>query len=88
MFADGPDLMKESITSLVAGAGFSDVDIQPIKFEHTDDISRYLRYMKEVFKMVLVGDVGEKYDAYMREKYGEGDFTLTWEAFVVTAKKP
>ncbi|KAF8198822.1 S-adenosyl-L-methionine-dependent methyltransferase [Mycena galopus ATCC 62051] len=88
MFADGSDLMKESITSLVAGAGFSDVDIQSIKFEHTEDISRYLRNMKEVFKKVLVGDVGEKYDAYMREKYGEGDFTLTWEAFVVTAKKP
>ncbi|KAF8198845.1 S-adenosyl-L-methionine-dependent methyltransferase [Mycena galopus ATCC 62051] len=88
IFADGPDSMKESITRLVAGAGFGDVDIQLIKFEHTDDISRYLRYMKEVFKTVLVGDVGEKYDAYMREKYGEGDFTLTWEAFVVTAKKP
>ncbi|KAF8130943.1 hypothetical protein K438DRAFT_1788458 [Mycena galopus ATCC 62051] len=45
------------------------------------------RYMWEVFKMVLMGEVGEKYDAYMREKYGEGDFTLTWEVFVITAEK-
>ncbi|KAF8146053.1 hypothetical protein K438DRAFT_1781409 [Mycena galopus ATCC 62051] len=52
---------------------------------HTDYLVR--RYMWEVFKMVLMGEVGEKYDAYMREKYGEGDFTLTWEVFVITAEK-
>ncbi|KAJ7926159.1 S-adenosyl-L-methionine-dependent methyltransferase [Mycena leptocephala] len=60
----------------------------PLKFEHTDDISRFLKYMREVLKAVLVGEVAEKYDAYMRKRYGDGDFTLSWEAFVITAEKP
>jgi hypothetical protein len=44
--------------------------------------------MREVLKAVLVGEVAEKYDAYMRKRYGDGDFTLSWEAFVITAEKP
>ncbi|KAF7341148.1 Methyltransf-25 domain-containing protein [Mycena venus] len=88
MFTNGPVATKESITSLLTGAGFANINVQPVKFEHTDDISRYLNYMKEVLKGPLLGEGGEKYDAYMRNRYGDGDFTLTWEAFVITAEKP
>jgi len=88
MFTDGPVSTKESIATLLTTAGFAHIDVQTIKFEHTDDMSRYLKYMKEVAKAVLVGDIGGKYDAYMRQRYGNGDFTLTWEAFVITADKP
>ncbi|KAJ6496208.1 hypothetical protein C8R45DRAFT_1094460 [Mycena sanguinolenta] len=80
--------LPESITTLVTAAGFTNVNIQPIKFESTDDLSRFLRFMKQTFTAVLAGEAGEQYETYMKEKYGEGDFTLTWEALVVTAEKP
>jgi hypothetical protein len=88
LFTNGPVATKESIIGLLTEAGFTSVDVQPLKFEHTDDISRFLKYMREVLKAVLVGEVAEKYDAYMRKRYGDGDFTLSWEAFVITAEKP
>ncbi|KAJ6496206.1 S-adenosyl-L-methionine-dependent methyltransferase [Mycena sanguinolenta] len=87
IFFDGPESMKESITTLVSAAGFTGVNIHPCKFEHTDDLSRYLKYMKDLFPG-LAGEAGVEYDAYMKGRYGDGDFTLTWEAFVVTAEKP
>ncbi|KAF7364275.1 Methyltransf-25 domain-containing protein [Mycena sanguinolenta] len=87
IFLDGPESMKESVAAIVAAAGFTRVNVQPVKFEHTDDISRYLRYMKEMFP-VLREEGGVEYEAYMRGRYGDGDFTLTWEAFVITAEKP
>ncbi|KAJ6563644.1 S-adenosyl-L-methionine-dependent methyltransferase [Mycena vulgaris] len=88
IFATGPMSSVESVTSLLTTAGFANIDVQPIKFEHTDSIARYIAYMKEMFKMLLVGETAEKYEAYMRERYGDGKFTLTWEAFVITAEKP
>ncbi|KAJ6535126.1 S-adenosyl-L-methionine-dependent methyltransferase [Mycena capillaripes] len=87
IFTSGPFSSKESITAVLTAAGFTDVDVRTLKFEHTDDMTHYLTYMRQVVKTVLVGEVAEKYDAYMRERYGNGDFTLTWEAFVVTAEK-
>ncbi|KAJ6496328.1 S-adenosyl-L-methionine-dependent methyltransferase [Mycena sanguinolenta] len=87
MFLNGPEAMKESITSLVSAVGFTAVNIQPCKLEHTNDMSHYLKYMKDIFP-VLAGEAGVEYDAYMKGRYGDGDFTLTWEAFVVTAEKP
>ncbi|KAJ6537642.1 S-adenosyl-L-methionine-dependent methyltransferase [Mycena capillaripes] len=86
-FTNGPVSSKESITALLTGVGFTSVDVQALKFEHTDNMSRYLRDLRQVFSTVLAGEVGEKYDRYMRERYGDGDFTLTWEAFVITAEK-
>ncbi|KAJ7688093.1 S-adenosyl-L-methionine-dependent methyltransferase [Mycena olivaceomarginata] len=59
-----------------------------IKVEHTDNMGRYLKFVGEVAKDTLQGEVGEKYAAYMRKRYGDGDFTLTSEAFVITAEKP
>ncbi|KAJ7304613.1 hypothetical protein DFH08DRAFT_976603 [Mycena albidolilacea] len=44
----GPLSMKESITSLITAAGFTDINVQPITFEHTDDMGWYLNYMGEV----------------------------------------
>ncbi|KAJ7159297.1 S-adenosyl-L-methionine-dependent methyltransferase [Mycena crocata] len=88
MFTSGPMSSKESITSLLTRTGFTNIDVQPCKFEHTDSMTRYLGYMREVFGGVLVGETGEKYDGYMKERYGDGEFTLTWEAFVITAEKP
>ncbi|KAJ7906111.1 hypothetical protein B0H13DRAFT_2333798 [Mycena leptocephala] len=49
MFTHGPVATKESITNLLTAAGFTSVDVQPLKFEFTDDISLYLRYMKPNF---------------------------------------
>ncbi|KAJ7812611.1 S-adenosyl-L-methionine-dependent methyltransferase [Mycena olivaceomarginata] len=77
----GPFSTKESIAGLITAAGFTDIDVQPIKFEHTDD-------MGEVAKATLQGEVGKNYEAYMRKQHGDGDFVLTWEAFVITAEKP
>ncbi|KAF7364276.1 Methyltransf-25 domain-containing protein [Mycena sanguinolenta] len=87
MFLDGPESMKEAITNLGTAAGFTGVNVQPCKVEYTDDLSRYLSYMKDLFP-ILAGEAGVEYDAYMRGRYGDGDFTLTWEAIVVTAEKP
>jgi hypothetical protein len=84
----GPFSSTESIAGLVAAAGFTHVDVQSIKVEHTDNMGRYLKFVGEVAKDTLQGEVGEKYAAYMGKRYGDGDFTLTSEAFVITAEKP
>jgi len=89
MFTGGPMSTKEGITDVLTTAGFTNVDVRSLVFDSTDDITRFLRYMREVvFRTVLVGEVGEKYERYMRERYGDGDFSLTWEAVVITAEKP
>ncbi|KAJ7773616.1 S-adenosyl-L-methionine-dependent methyltransferase [Mycena maculata] len=88
MFTNGPMASKDSITALLTSTGFIKVDVQPITFDHTDSMVRYLTYMKIVFAHLLVGETAEKYDTYMKGRYGEGNFTLTWQAFVVTAEKP
>ncbi|KAJ7718639.1 S-adenosyl-L-methionine-dependent methyltransferase [Mycena metata] len=88
VFTEGPTATKESTTSLLTAAGFTNVDVQPVKFEHTQSIGRYLRNMREVFPALLVGETAERYDSYMEGRYGDGDFTLTWEAIVITADKP
>jgi hypothetical protein len=49
MFTHGSVATKESITRLLTAAEFTSVDVQPLKFEFTDDISLYLRYMKPSF---------------------------------------
>jgi hypothetical protein len=84
----GPFSSRESIAELVAATGFTHVDVQSIKVEYTDDMGRYLKLMGELAKDTLQGEVGEKYAAYMRKRYGDGDFMLTSEAFVITAEKP
>ncbi|KAJ7126011.1 S-adenosyl-L-methionine-dependent methyltransferase [Mycena epipterygia] len=88
MLTSGPMASKQSITNILTAAGFTNIDVQAIKFEHTDAIPRFLKYMKEIFVSVLVGETAEKYEAYMREKHGDGDFNLTWQALVITAEKP
>ncbi|KAJ7138112.1 hypothetical protein C8R44DRAFT_868446 [Mycena epipterygia] len=40
VFVNGPMASKESIISLLSAAGFTHVDVQHIKFEHTDSMSR------------------------------------------------
>ncbi|KAJ7193782.1 S-adenosyl-L-methionine-dependent methyltransferase [Mycena pura] len=88
LFKSGPTATEESITGLLTGAGFTRVNVQPIIFEHTDAMVRFLRYMGEMFKTLLAGETKKEYEEYMKERYGEGDFTLTWKACVVTAVKP
>ncbi|KAJ7851973.1 S-adenosyl-L-methionine-dependent methyltransferase [Mycena leptocephala] len=88
IFTTGPMASKEPIISLLAATGFVSIVVEPIAFEHTDNIGRYLNYMKRVVAQLLVGEKAEKYEAYMRERYGNGDFTLTWKALVITAEKP
>ncbi|KAJ7021886.1 S-adenosyl-L-methionine-dependent methyltransferase [Mycena alexandri] len=87
MFTTGPFATKESITILLTGVGFTNVDVQSISCDHTEDMSRYFGYMKNMFATLLVGEVAEKYEAYMRERYGDGVFTLTSVSFVITAEK-
>ncbi|KAJ7698029.1 hypothetical protein B0H17DRAFT_1197020 [Mycena rosella] len=86
-FTSGPMASKESITNLLTAGVFVHIDVQPLTFEHTDNVSRFVAYMKEVFAPLL-GDKAGKWDAHMQERYGHGDFTLTWKAFGVTAEKP
>jgi hypothetical protein len=88
IFTTGPMASKEPIISLLAATGFINIVVEPITFEHTDNVGRYLNYMKRVVAQLLVGEKAEKYEAYMRERYGDGDFTLTWKALVITAEKP
>ncbi|KAJ7138085.1 S-adenosyl-L-methionine-dependent methyltransferase [Mycena epipterygia] len=88
VFVNGPMASKESITSLLSATGFTHIDVQHIKFEHTDSMPRYLRNMKIIFPKILAEDAAENYETYMVERYGEGEFTLTWQAFVITADKP
>ena len=87
LFKSGPMATEESITHLLTGAGFTQVNVRPIAFEHTDAMERFLRYIGVMFKTILVGGTKERYEEYMKERYGEGDFTLTWKAFVITAVK-
>ncbi|KAJ7739566.1 S-adenosyl-L-methionine-dependent methyltransferase [Mycena metata] len=89
IITEGPTATKESTTTFLSAAGFTNVEVQSFKFEHTQGLARYLNTMKQkIFPTLLVGETAEKYDSYMKERYGEGDFTLTWEALVITADKP
>ncbi|KAJ7813849.1 S-adenosyl-L-methionine-dependent methyltransferase, partial [Mycena olivaceomarginata] len=72
---------KESIAGLIIAAGFTNVDVQGIKFEHTDDMERYLKYMGEVAKPALQGEASKKYEAYMRKQHGDGDFVFDLGGF-------
>ncbi|KAJ7665060.1 S-adenosyl-L-methionine-dependent methyltransferase [Mycena polygramma] len=76
-----------ALSALLAAAGFTHIEVQPVKFEHRDDMGRYLEYMRGPFTDVLKGEKGDGYDKYMRQRFGEGEFVLTWEAVVVTAEK-
>ncbi|KAJ7303610.1 hypothetical protein DFH08DRAFT_1089349 [Mycena albidolilacea] len=49
----GPFSSTESIAGLVAAAGFTHVDVQSIKVEHTDDMGRYLKFIGEVARDTL-----------------------------------
>ncbi|KAJ7486624.1 S-adenosyl-L-methionine-dependent methyltransferase [Mycena latifolia] len=88
IFTTGSMASEESIISLLAATGFINIDVQPVTFQYTDNIPVYLAYMKRHFAHLLVGETAEKYEAYMRERYGDGDFELTWKALVITAEKP
>ncbi|KAJ7486627.1 S-adenosyl-L-methionine-dependent methyltransferase [Mycena latifolia] len=88
MFTAGPLGSKESITSLLSAAGFIAIDVQPMSYENAHSMSGYMGSMKKAFAQILVGETAEKYEAYMRERYGDGDFTLTSKMFVITAEKP
>ncbi|KAJ7073234.1 S-adenosyl-L-methionine-dependent methyltransferase [Mycena belliarum] len=88
IFTTGPMASKESITGLLAGAGFARINVQLVTFHYKDTMPAHIRYMKQMFPQVLVGEAAEKYEAHMRAKHGEGDFTLPWGAYVITAGKP
>ncbi|KAJ7097147.1 S-adenosyl-L-methionine-dependent methyltransferase [Mycena belliarum] len=90
LFTSGPMASKESITGLLSAVGFVGIEVKPISFEHTESVSRYLKYTKPLLEKLLVntGEETETYEAYMRERYGDGDLTLPWEAYVITAEKP
>ncbi|KAJ7097166.1 S-adenosyl-L-methionine-dependent methyltransferase [Mycena belliarum] len=89
IFTSGPMASKEAITGLLSAAGFVGIEVQPLSFEHTESASRYLRFMKPQLEKLLAGEEKpETYEAYMREHYGDGDLTLPWKAFVITAEKP
>ncbi|KAJ7052130.1 S-adenosyl-L-methionine-dependent methyltransferase [Mycena amicta] len=79
----GPTATKESVTALLVDAGFptESINVQVLAFEHVDEVEHVVRYMKHMFER-------EKWEAYVKEQYGEGSLTLTWKALVVTAVKP
>ncbi|KAJ7641565.1 S-adenosyl-L-methionine-dependent methyltransferase [Roridomyces roridus] len=83
----GPLVSPESVKNILTSVGFTAVDVQPIVFQHTDDMGRFVEYMKRLFGEMLAGEKGEGWERYMKERYGEGDFTLTWKADIVTAQK-
>ncbi|KAJ7150464.1 S-adenosyl-L-methionine-dependent methyltransferase [Mycena crocata] len=85
---NGPMSSKESITTLLAATGFTNIDVQVCKFDHQDHMPHFLAFMGTLCANVLVGETKERYEAYMRERFGGGEFTLSWEAFVITAEKP
>ncbi|KAJ7073641.1 S-adenosyl-L-methionine-dependent methyltransferase [Mycena amicta] len=87
----GPAATKENVTALLVDAGFSteSIIVQVLAFEHVDEVEHFVRYMKHMFgNGPLAGENGKKWEAYVREQYGKGSFTLTWKALVVTAVKP
>ncbi|KAJ7706849.1 S-adenosyl-L-methionine-dependent methyltransferase [Mycena rosella] len=87
-FGKSPWRTKESILNMLTPVGFTNVDVQPLVFEHRGKISTFVRYMGILFTKILVGENADKYSAYMTKKYGDGDFTSTWTAAIITADKP
>ncbi|KAJ7079386.1 S-adenosyl-L-methionine-dependent methyltransferase [Mycena belliarum] len=89
LFTSGPMASTEAITGLLRAAGFVGIEVKPISFEHSESVARYFKHMKPLLEKLLGGEKpSETYEAYMRERHGDGDLTLTWEAFVITAEKP
>ncbi|KAJ7097156.1 S-adenosyl-L-methionine-dependent methyltransferase [Mycena belliarum] len=88
LFVSGPLASKGAITSLLSATGYVGIEVQPVSFEYTESMSRYLKYMRPLLEKVLVEEKPETYEAYMREHFGDGDLTMTWEACAITAEKP
>jgi hypothetical protein len=88
IFSKSPWASKDSVVSLLTPVGFTNIDVQPLVFEHRESISTFIRFMSILLPAVLVGATAEKYDTYMRKKYGDGEFSTTWSAVVITADKP
>ncbi|KAJ7641587.1 S-adenosyl-L-methionine-dependent methyltransferase [Roridomyces roridus] len=87
IFLPGPITSPESIKTMLTSAGFTAINVEPMTFEHTDDMTQFLADMKKLFNNVLAGEKGEAYEKYMRGRHGEGEFSLTRKACIVTAKK-
>jgi len=89
VFGQSPWASKDSIIDLLTPVGFTNVDVQPLVFEHRSSVAAFLRFMTTVlFPQLLTGEKAAKYNAYMTQKYGDGDFSLTWSTVVITADKP
>ncbi|KAJ7277944.1 S-adenosyl-L-methionine-dependent methyltransferase [Mycena rebaudengoi] len=88
IFSKSPWTSKDSVVSLLTPVGFTNIDVQPLVFEHRESISTFIRFMSILLPAVLVGATAEKYDTYMRKKYGDGEFSTMWSAVVITADKP
>ncbi|KAJ7733932.1 S-adenosyl-L-methionine-dependent methyltransferase [Mycena metata] len=80
----------DSAARVLADAGFTDIKVEPFKFQVEHDVHYSLSHWKQFFgATALSGDAGEKYDAYMKERSGDvGNFFLTWECLLVTGRKP
>ncbi|KAJ7286525.1 S-adenosyl-L-methionine-dependent methyltransferase [Mycena rebaudengoi] len=78
----------KSLTELITTAGFKNILIKPCTFDITTNCPTFVRDLRSSMDPMLAGEKGEMYEAFMKKTYGDGDFTLTWEALVITASKP
>lgn len=80
-----PEFAETQLTEI----GFKDIKITTYTFETNEaNLEAYLELMRFLLAKLFAGRNGEKYEAYMREKYGSSPVKMEWECMVVTATKP
>ncbi|KAJ7080078.1 S-adenosyl-L-methionine-dependent methyltransferase [Mycena crocata] len=57
------DVLQRGYHHLLAAAGFININVQSMQYEHTNNMARYLGYLKELLSCLLVEETAEKYDA-------------------------
>ena len=81
---------SDYIQSALLDIGFEEVKLATLDFTAEEkDVEALIQIQHVLFAKVLVGEVGERHDAYLREEAArEGGIVWKWQALIVTAKKP
>ncbi|KAK6981132.1 Methyltransf-25 domain-containing protein [Favolaschia claudopus] len=90
MFTSGPLLSPASITTWLTEAGFTQVEVKTLSFETTSGVEEHLVVMRRMLGGeggMLEGEMWERYEGYVRERFGQGEVRMRSEMFVTTARK-
>lgn len=80
-----PETIKANLSSL----GFAEITISTLDFKtREENLDAYLELMEILLAKLLVGENAKVYENHMRAKYARGETEMSWQALIVSARKP